>query len=73
MPCKKCNCDHFNFQPCGTKPAVKRAPDRFYRPREGERDFGNRLLESEVNKANPNVVYIPRKQHPLYAPPKDVA
>jgi len=75
MACKRCGGDHFNFTKCedATKQVVKRAPDRFFRPREGEKDFGNRLLASEVNKANPNVVYIPRKDHPLYAPPKDAA
>lgn len=72
MACKRCGGDHFNFQKCGAAP-VKRSPDRFYRPREGEKGFGNRLIQSEVNRANPNVVYIPRKDHPLYAPPKDAA
>lgn len=78
MACRKCGGDHFNFVTC-EQHAVRRAeqarldrsPERFLRPREGGKDFGHRLYASEVNRANPNVVYIPRKSHPLYAPPKD--
>ena len=80
MACKKCQGDHFNFVSCESHACKvaeekrrERAPERFFRPREGEKDFGNRLQSSEVNKANPNVVYIPRKSHPHYVPPKDAA
>lgn len=71
MACKRCSGDHFNFVSCEAHAAKvaeerrrERAPQRFLRPREGERDFGNRVYASVPN--GPNVVYIPRKDHPLY-------
>lgn len=78
MACKKCGGDHFNFVSC-EQHAVKRAeqarrdraPERFFRPREGERDFGNVTHTYQAHGAN--VVFIPRKSHPHYVPPKDAA
>ena len=71
MACKKCGGSHFNFVTCEQNAAKvaeqvrrERAPERFLRRREGERDFGHRLTESHVNGLN--VVYIPRREHPLY-------
>ena len=73
MACSKCGGNHFNFVRCADHAAKmaeqarrERSPVRVYRPREGERQFGHRLIQSEVNPASPNVVYIPRKNHPLY-------
>ena len=78
MACKRCNGDHFNFVSCEQHAAKvaeqarrDRAPERFLRPREGERNFGHRLHSSQVNgslsgKQGAEVVYIPRKEHPMY-------
>jgi len=69
--CKTCGSEHYNFIGCddhaATVAELKRrdvSPERFNRPREGEREFGNRLEGSQVNGLN--VVYIPRKEHPHY-------
>jgi len=71
VACKRCSGEHFNFVTCDEHKAKvdeqkrrDRSPQRFLRPREGERDFGNRVYASQTN--GPNVVYIPRKDHPLY-------
>jgi hypothetical protein len=71
VACKRCAGEHFNFVTCedhadklAEQARRDRAPQRFLRSRDGERDFGNRLTDSHVN--GPSVVYIPRKNHPLY-------
>jgi hypothetical protein len=71
VACKRCTGEHFNFVSCEDHAAKvadqkrrERSPERFLRLREGERDFGNRIHSSETNGFN--VVYIPRKSHPLY-------
>lgn len=70
MACSKCGGDHWNFVSCASHAAEvakqkvrDRAPERVNRPREGAKDFGNRLHGSQ---ARGQTVFIPRKSHPLY-------
>jgi len=79
--CKRCGQPHFNFQSCAEGAAAAaqaaRQPVRFMRPREGERDFGNRFsTRTGRDHGNTIVSFIPRDQHPMYLkpePPKEAA
>ena len=66
--CKRCQREHYNFVSCDTVGT----PDRFDRPRDGERFWGNRFKGSQGFQTAPGTVVtlIPREQHPLFIKPE---
>lgn len=69
--CKRCGQPHYNFKSCAEAgaerpPEQRPAGQRFLRPRDGHREFGNR---THTYQARGQVAFIPRDQHPCYRAP----